>query len=203
MLSPFKRVLKRVPGVTPGTRSLQGHLLLWLLLPQLVLWLGAASFTYPLARRYTNRAIAASLSPASRALARQVKPSGSGLYIDFPRAAQDIIEADPDDRIFYMVSTPPGAFILGNNQMPQPPPSLGEPRLGVPYMYDGTVRDQAADPPGDRTGERTDNGTDNRNDGRTDARTDGRVDGRNDNRNDSRTDTKRRDVAVRVVALYL
>ena len=201
------RALRRVPGMSPGTRSLHRHLLLWLLLPQLVLWLAAASFTYELADSYTNRAIDASLSTASRALARQVKPSGSGLYIDFPRAAQDIIEADPDDRVYYMVSTPPGEFILGNNQMPQPPPSLGEPRLGVPYMYDGTVRDQAADPPGDRTGERTDNGTDKRNDGRTDARTDartdGRVDGRNDNRNDSRTDTKRRDVAVRVVALYL
>jgi len=158
------RALRRVPGLSPGTRSLHRHLLLWLLLPQLVLWLAAASFTYELADSYTNRAIDASLSTASRALARQVKPSGSGLYIDFPRAAQDIIEADPDDRVYYMVSTPPGEFILGNNQMPQPPPSLGEPRLGVPYMYDGTVRDQAA---GDPTGD------------------------------------KRRDVAVRVVALYL
>ena len=45
MLAPFKRVLKRVPGVTPGTRSLQRHLLLWLLLPQLVLWLAVAWVT--------------------------------------------------------------------------------------------------------------------------------------------------------------
>src|SRR5437868_15381605 len=34
MLSPFKRALRNVPGVTPGTRSLQRHLLTWLLLPQ-------------------------------------------------------------------------------------------------------------------------------------------------------------------------
>jgi len=138
------RALRRVPGLTPGTRSLHRHLLLWLLLPQLVLWLAAASFTYQLADSYANRAIDGSLSTASRALARQVKPSGSGLYIDFPRAAQDIIEADPDDRVYYMVSTPPGEFILGNSQVPQPP-ALGEPRLGQPYLYDGKMRDPGGD----------------------------------------------------------
>ena len=151
--------LRRMPGITPGTRSLHRHLLLWLLLPQLVLWLAAASFTYQLADRYANQAIDASLSTASRSLARQVKPSGSGLLIDLPRAAQDIIEADPDDRVYYMVSTPPGEFILGNSQMPQPP-AIAEPRLGQPYLYDGVIRDKTASDP-------------------------------------------RRDVSVRVVALYL
>ena len=151
--------LRRMPGITPGTRSLHRHLLLWLLLPQLVLWLAAASFTYQLADRYANQAIDASLSTASRSLARQVKPSGSGLLIDLPRAAQDIIEADPDDRVYYMVSTPPGEFILGNSQMPQPP-AIVEPRLGQPYLYDGVIRDKTASDP-------------------------------------------RRDVSVRVVALYL
>jgi two-component system sensor histidine kinase TctE len=135
--------LRRMPGLTPGTRSLHRHLLLWLLLPQLVLWLAAASFTYQLADRYANQAIDASLSTASRSLARQVKPSGSGLLIDFPRAAQDIIEADPDDRVYYMVSTPPGEFILGNSQMPQPP-AIVEPRLGQPYLYDGVIHDKNA-----------------------------------------------------------
>ena len=137
--------LRRVPGLTPGTRSLHRHLLLWLLIPQLVLWLAAACFTYQLADSYANRAIDASLTTASRALSRQVKPSGSGLYIDFPRAAQDIIEADPDDRVYYMVSTPPGEFILGNSQMPQPQPIPDDPRLGQPYLYDGDVRDPSGD----------------------------------------------------------
>ncbi|CAN5881141.1 sensor histidine kinase [soil metagenome] len=132
--------LRRVPGLTPGTRSLHRHLLLWLLLPQIVLWITGACFTYQLADSYANRAIDASLTTASRALARQVKPSGNGLLIDFPRAAQDIIEADPDDRVYYMVSTPPGEFILGNSQMPAPPAN-DSPRLGQPYLYDGTVRE--------------------------------------------------------------
>lgn len=131
--------------LTPGTRSLHRHLLLWLLLPQLVLWMAAASFTYKLAERYANQAIDASLSTASRALARQVKPSGSGLYIDFPRAAQDVIEADPDDRLYYMVSTPPGEFILGNSQMPKPPESIADPQLNQPYLYDGVIHDKGGE----------------------------------------------------------
>jgi two-component system sensor histidine kinase TctE len=135
--------LRRMPGLSPGTRSLHRHLLLWLLLPQLVLWLAAASFTYKLADRYANQAIDASLSTASRSLARQVKPSGSGLLIDFPRAAQDIIEADPDDRVYYMVSTPPGQFILGNSQVPPPPP-MADPLLGHPYLYNGVVHDKTS-----------------------------------------------------------
>jgi two-component system sensor histidine kinase TctE len=128
----------------PPGPSLRRQLLLWLLLPQLVLWLAGGVGAYKLAESYTNRAIDASLSQASRALARQLKPMGSGLLIDFPRAAQDVLEADPDDRLYYMVSTPPGQFILGNPAMP-PPPALDAPPLNQPYYYDGTMRTDAHD----------------------------------------------------------
>ena len=123
-----------------ATPSLHRQLLLWLLLPQLVLWLAAAVVTYDLAARYANQAIDASLYTLSKSLARQVKPIGSGLFIDFPRAAQDIIETDPDDRVSYMVSTPPGKFILGNSQVPPPPPQAGT-VLNQPYFYDAMARD--------------------------------------------------------------
>lgn len=123
--------------------SLHRQLMLWLLLPQLVLWLAGGFAAYKLAERYTNAAIDASLSQASRALARQVKPIGNGLLIDFPRAAQDVLEADPDDRLLYMVSTPPGQFILGNRTLPPPPP-LDAPLLGSPYFYDGLMAPEAA-----------------------------------------------------------
>ncbi|HEV8313012.1 MAG TPA: sensor histidine kinase [Burkholderiaceae bacterium] len=126
----------------PGGRSLRRQLLLWLLLPQLVLWLAAAFVTYNVALRYANRGIDASLSQATRSLARQVKPIGNGLFVDLPRAAQDIIEADPKDRVYYMVSTPPGQFILGNRRLPAPP-AINEPRLGDPYFYDGVMEPPA------------------------------------------------------------
>jgi two-component system sensor histidine kinase TctE len=121
--------------------SLQRKLLLWLLLPQLILWVAGGIATYRLAAGYANRAIDASLAQASRALLRQIKPIEQGLLIDFPRAAQEVLEADPTDRLMYMVSTPPGRFILGNNNIPPPPPTAGS-KLDTPTFYDGEVPPQ-------------------------------------------------------------
>jgi two-component system sensor histidine kinase TctE len=124
--------------------SLARQLLLWLLLPQLVLWMAGGVATYRFAAGYANQAIDASLLQASRSLARQLKPIGNGLLIDFPRAAQDVLEADPADKLLYMVSSPPGQFILGNQSLPAPVLSTtdtvsGAPALDTPYFYDGTM----------------------------------------------------------------
>lgn len=128
--------------------SLQRQLLLWLLLPQVVLWLAGGLAAYKLAERYTNAAVDESLSQATRSLARQLKPLDNGLLIDFPRAAQDVLEADPNDKLLYMVSTPPGAFILGNSALPLPDPAvMSRPRIGTPYFYDALLNDGQAEPP--------------------------------------------------------
>jgi two-component system sensor histidine kinase TctE len=127
-------------------RSLHRQLFIWLLAPQVVLWLAAALFTYKLAERYANEAIDASLSQSSRALARQVKPLDNGLFIDFPRAAQDVLEADPSDRVLYTVSTPPGHFILGNRNLP-PLPANAAPQLGEPFFYNGELQDPGTPQP--------------------------------------------------------
>ena len=100
--------------------SLRRQLLLWLLLPQLVLWAGGGALAYRIALSYAEKGIDQSLTQSVRALARQVKPIGSGLLIDFPRAAQDVLEQDPNDRVSYTVSSPPGKFLLGNQSLPQP-----------------------------------------------------------------------------------
>ena len=114
----------------PASLSLRRQLLLWLLLPQLVLWAGGGVLAYRIALSYAEKAIDQSLTQSVRALARQVKPIGSGLLVDFPRAAQDVLEQDPKDKLSYMVSSPPGSFLLGNQQLPQPgaePSPPGEP----------------------------------------------------------------------------
>jgi two-component system sensor histidine kinase TctE len=100
--------------------SLKRQLLLWLLLPQVVLFLVGGALAYRIALSYAEKATDQSLTQLVRSLARQVKPIGSGLLIDFPRAAQDIIEQDPQDRVSYMVSSPPGHFLLGNAKLPDP-----------------------------------------------------------------------------------
>jgi two-component system, OmpR family, sensor histidine kinase TctE len=134
---PERGILQRF-RFAPRDRSLRRQLLIWVLLPQLVLWGAGGVATYRLAVSYVNQAADATLSQASRALAGRVKPIGSGLLIDFPRAAQEVLETDPNDRLFYMVSTPPGQFVLGNSTIPMPPQDM-PPRLDDPYFYDGEI----------------------------------------------------------------
>lgn len=130
--------MRHVPGV-----SLQRKLLLWLLLPQLVLWLSGGFLAWRIALQNGEKGIDQTLTQSVRGLARQIKPIGDGLLVDFPKAAQDLLEQDPADRITYMVSSPPGKFLLGNAQLPPPPPvsvRVGEPLLYQARLEGKTVR---------------------------------------------------------------
>ncbi|MFN4119748.1 sensor histidine kinase [Acidovorax sp.] len=127
--------MRHVPGV-----SLQRKLLLWLLLPQLVLWLSGGFLAWRVALQNGEKGIDQTLTQSVRALARQIKPIGDGLLVDFPKAAQDILEQDPTDRVTYMVSSPPGRFLLGNAQLPPPPPVTVQ--VGDPYLYHARVDDK-------------------------------------------------------------
>ncbi len=127
--------MRPIPGV-----SLQRKLLLWLLLPQLVLWLSGGFFAWRIALQNGEKGIDQTLTQSVRALARQIKPIGDGLLVDFPKAAQDILEQDPADRITYMVSSPPGRFLLGNAQLPPPPPV--DVAVGDPFLYQARVDDR-------------------------------------------------------------
>lgn len=118
------------------SRSLHRQLLLWLLLPQIVLWGVAAFGAYRVASRHADELVDASLLQAARALARQIRPTASGLFVDLPRSAQDILAADPEDRVMYMVSSPPGQLLLGDARMPPPPRTAP---VGEPVFFDATV----------------------------------------------------------------
>ncbi len=119
--------------------SLRRQLLIWLLLPQLVLWLAAALLAHAMAVRYASQVIDQTLAQSTRALARQVKPFGNGFYVDFPQAAREILEEDPADRVYYRVSSPPEAFLLGEPAMPAVPPGLPA-RAGDSYFYNAAIK---------------------------------------------------------------
>ncbi|MGL6044923.1 MAG: sensor histidine kinase N-terminal domain-containing protein [Vogesella sp.] len=123
----------------PRELSLRRQLLMWLLLPQLILWLSAAFLAYNMALVYTNEVIDRTLAKSSSALARQVKPFGNGFYVDFPSAARDILQQDPDDRVHYMVSSPPEAFLLGEPAMPRPPAGIAA-KAGDSFFYNARMK---------------------------------------------------------------
>jgi len=127
---------------TAGRFSLRRQLFIWLTVPLLVLWVASAFFAYRLALDYAAREIDASLSTATRALARRIQPLESGLLIDFPTAAQDILQSDFADRLWYMVSSPPGKFILGNPRLPGIP-LMDSPPWGEPIFFDGELEEES------------------------------------------------------------
>ncbi len=118
--------------------SLKRQLLWWLLLPQLVLWLSGSFLAWRVALHNGEKGVDQVLTQSVKALARQIKPMGDGLLVDFPRAAQDILEQDPADRLTYMVTSPPGSFLLGNAKLPPPPAPIAI-QLGEPFLYPAQV----------------------------------------------------------------
>ena len=91
------------PSALAPRLSLRRQLLIWLLLPQLVLWAVGGLMAYRIALSAAESSIDQALTQSVRALARQVKPIGSGLLVDFPKAAQDVLEQDPNDRLVYLL----------------------------------------------------------------------------------------------------
>jgi two-component system, OmpR family, sensor histidine kinase TctE len=118
--------------------SLKRQLLLWLLLPQLVLWLSGSFLAWRVAYQNGEKGIDQMLTQSVKALARQIKPLGDGLLVDFPKAAQDILEQDPADPLSYTVTSPPGSFLLGNAKLPSPAATVFI-ALGEPVLYPASV----------------------------------------------------------------
>ena len=130
----------RLTRLVVGDQSLHKQLLLWLLLPQLVLWLAAAFVTYNVAARYANRAIDASLSQATRSLARQVKPIGSGLLIDFPQRGHRHHGRRPGrPRLLHGQHAARPVHPGQQQQAAAAAARAGRPSSGEPYFYDGVV----------------------------------------------------------------
>ncbi|WP_293935539.1 sensor histidine kinase [Iodobacter sp.] len=124
-----------------GKFSIKRQLLLWLLIPQGVLWLAGAFLSYNVAKYYTNTVIDNSLLQTARAIARQIKPQDNGLIIDFPRASQLLLEDDSDEHLYYMVTLSSGGVILGNSQLP---PSLNHKKPdNKAVFYDTNVQSEA------------------------------------------------------------
>ncbi|KAF0814236.1 Sensor protein QseC [Andreprevotia sp. IGB-42] len=116
-----------------GKFSLKRQLLLWLLFPQLVLWLAGAVLSYQVAIHYANAVIDNSLLQTARAIARQVEPQDAGSVDDLYKVVQLLIDENPDDKLFYSVWTDSGKVLAGNRTLPRPPLSTAPP--GTPYFY--------------------------------------------------------------------
>lgn len=101
--------------------SLRKQLLIWLLIPSLILWLVGAAVTYYVALRFSNGAYDRNLVDGARALAQQVHSVDGRILVDLPIVAQQILETDQSDQVFYQVLAGDGEVIAGNGSIAPPP----------------------------------------------------------------------------------
>lgn len=130
--------LARVPGFTPGERSLHRHLLLWLLLPQLLLWGAAAFFTFQITLSYADRGLHAMLDTVSEALMRQINPPEGPFDPRLSPDAKALIESSPRDPVAFSIDSPPGHPIDGNATFGPLPAQVSLTAKHIQY-YDATL----------------------------------------------------------------
>ncbi|TJZ73511.1 sensor histidine kinase [Chitiniphilus eburneus] len=112
-----------------GKFSLRRQLLVWLLIPQVILWVTGAILCYNVATHYATRVLDDSLQETGRALARQVREEGGKLQLGAHHASTLMLDRG-EQKLFYSVSALPGGLIAGNHQLssPPPPPAQSETR---------------------------------------------------------------------------
>ena len=114
--------------------SLKRQLLLWLLIPQLVLWLAGALLSYQVASHFTNVTIDSRLQQTANAFMRQVHAQpDTAVTLDFPSAARALLQGSMDDALMYRISSLPGNVLASNGQFA--PATPREPAANDPVFY--------------------------------------------------------------------
>jgi two-component system sensor histidine kinase TctE len=112
--------------------SLRAQLLWWLMLPLVLVLVLDAAISYRVALNFANSAYDEGLFDTARALAQQVKIGDGKVEVNLPLQAQQILEFDPYDKVFYQVLTPNGTQVAGRQDLPLPPfPTTA----GTPVRY--------------------------------------------------------------------
>ncbi|UXY14358.1 sensor histidine kinase [Chitiniphilus purpureus] len=100
-----------------GKFSLRRQLLVWLLIPQFILWIAGAMLCYHVATHYATRVVDDSLQQTGRAIARQVREVDGELTLGAPNLHAPLIAPQPEEKHYYSVIALPGELIAGNRHL--------------------------------------------------------------------------------------
>ncbi|WP_162307286.1 sensor histidine kinase [Sinorhizobium medicae] len=102
-----------------GVYSLRRRLLGWLLISTAVIGVVALADTYREAVKTANAVLDRVLAGSALAIAERVVVAEDGsLEVDIPYVALEMLTSAAQDRVFYRVDGPPGAFITGYQTLP-------------------------------------------------------------------------------------
>jgi signal transduction histidine kinase len=100
--------------------SLRAQLLWWLMLPLALVLMLDAVVSYYVALNFANSAYDEGLFDTARALAQQVRTGDGRVEVNLPPQAQEILEFDPYDKVYYLVIAPDGTHVAGRQGIPLP-----------------------------------------------------------------------------------
>jgi two-component system sensor histidine kinase TctE len=101
--------------------SLKRRLLIWLLVPLLTLTAAMLVDASRGAINASDRAYDRLLGASAAAIAERIIFGDSGLEVDLPSVALEMLGSTAQDRVFYRVQGPGGAFITGYPDLPHEP----------------------------------------------------------------------------------
>lgn len=107
--------------------SLRRRLLLWLFLATALLGLGALADTWREANRTAQAVSDRVLFGSALAIAEQVSLDETGvLEVDIPYSSLEMLTSTAQDKVFYRVEGPDGAFLSGYTDLPILNPAVGD-----------------------------------------------------------------------------
>jgi two-component system sensor histidine kinase TctE len=115
---------------------LRTQLLTWLAVPLFLLLIADTFFSYWVALSFSQRAYDRSLVEIAREVSLHLKPANGGVALDLPPEAHRVLLSDPDDQVFFEVTTADGRRIAGE---PITVPRRDGGRRAEAF-YDGRVR---------------------------------------------------------------
>ncbi|MGL4573576.1 MAG: sensor histidine kinase N-terminal domain-containing protein [Burkholderiaceae bacterium] len=101
-------------------RSLFSEILDWMLAPLLLVWPMSVGFTFLVAQGLSNGPFDRALGDSVLAVAEQVRETDTGVRLNLPSAARDILRSDELDVITYQVIGHEGELLVGDRDMPAP-----------------------------------------------------------------------------------
>lgn len=119
--------------MNPSDLRLQRKLLAWLLSPLLALLVLDAAVTWWSSRHLSNLAYDRSLQEIAREIVLDVNPGADGPQLELTQAAERILLIDPDDRLFFRVTSEDGRALGGDPSFAAPPANLRKDGRAVYY----------------------------------------------------------------------
>lgn len=125
---------------TPATWSIRRRVLAWLFAGMALVFTANLASSYYGTREAADSAYDRLLLASASAIAERTAADDSGLSVDIPHVALNMLASTAQDRVFYAVSAPDGRVVTGYADLPNPPNRPAKHENTAPEFYNATYK---------------------------------------------------------------